>query len=536
MASEKMNSADEINPSDEEVIIKKLERLDTDGKSPEDDENPSNISSEVMVDTENLFRKFYDSLKQQDNGVELLNSIISGAEFDINHVFTEQFIELPYRGWTALHFVCKRDGHSVLKYLLSKGGNPTIETKKGEIPLHIACKYGHHKCVEILLEHDDSLKDKQNKQGLTPLMKAVYRSDTSFKENNYRKTINALVQLGCNVNLSPPSNMTPLHVVAGKWHSTALLKKLIMAGADVNENTDLGSPLMTALCRQRVNTETVIALINSGADVNYSNKYGKSLLHVAVAKSEDICVEKLLCAGAQVNVLDSDGNSPLWIAVCDNNAKIATMLLEYGGDVNFTNRYYNMSLLCKSACDRNNTLFKLLLDHGANVNETTKLGAPPLHYAVDNGDIQKVKLLLSKNCALDDYSAYKDLYNPMNALQIALSHENEEMIKLLMRAGFPVDEFMINLKRLPKNIRENEELVEWIYNYFYSPKTLMHLCQLQLRKTYGTDILKVVENLVSQNFIPQRLADTILMKDLLGKERRSAYDLLFDSFDDYSDC
>lgn len=537
MASEEVNSVEGAAQRDEDVLTDSFKSCGINNQKLDSEDTPCNMRHEKDGEPSacSMTQKFYDSLKRQDSDFELLSSFISDTGIDVNHVFTEQFIELPYRGWTALHFVCKRDGHLMLKYLLGLGADPNLETKKGESPLHIASKHGHYRCVEILLEHDNSLKNKQNIQGLTPLMKAVYRSDTSFKENNYRKTIKALMQSGCNVNLSPPSNMTPLHVVAGKWHGTALLKSLIKAGADVNANTGTSSPLMTALCRQRVNTETVIALIDSGANVNYKNRYGKSLLHVAVAKSEDICVKHLLQAGAEVNVLDSDGNSPLWIAVADNNAKIATMLLEKGSDVNFTNRDYHMSLLCKSACDKNNTLFQLLLDHGANVNESTKLGAPPLHYAVDNGDMQKVKLLLGKNCALDDYSAFKNLYCPMNAFQIALRQGNEEMVKLLLRAGLPLDKHQIQLDRLPKAVREQEELIEWIYNYLYSPRTLKHLCCLQLRSLYGTGILKVVENLVSENFIPQRVADSILLKDLLQRERRSAYDTLYDSFDEYSD-
>ncbi|XP_053399234.1 serine/threonine-protein phosphatase 6 regulatory ankyrin repeat subunit B-like [Mercenaria mercenaria] len=533
MASVEMNSLHENVETDEDVKSKDFDsvgmedlKLEYDGKTIE-----NHFTTEESM--ENVMQKFYESLKEKES-VETLTSFVANSSVDVNHAFTEQFIELPYKGWTALHFVCKRDGHALVKCLLDLGADAKIENKKGESPLHIACKHGHYRCVEILLQHDNSLKDKQNNQGLTPLMKAVYRSDTSFKENNYGKAIDALILAGCDVNLSPPSNMSPLHVVAGKWHSTGLVKKLIKSGADVNANTEKSSPLMTALCRQKVNTETVIVLIDSGADVNYKNKYEKSLLHVAVAKSEDRCVEHLLRAGALVNVVDSDGNSPLWIAVSDNNATIAPMLLDYGGDVNFTNRDYNMSLLCKAACDINNNLFTLLLERGANVDVTTKLGAPPLHYAVDNGSTQKVKLLLSKNCALDDYSAYKDLYNPMNALQIAFTCNNDEMIKLLLRAGFPVEEHQVRLKRLPKNVRENEELVEWIYDFFYSPKTLKHLCRLHLRRVYGTDILKIVESLVKQNFIPQRVADAMLLQDLL-KERRNTHESPFDSFDDYSD-
>lgn len=484
-------------------------------------ENPTGSNGSKNT-PESLMRTFYDSLKVKENCVELVNFLVAKEHVDVNHVFKEHFIELPCNGWTALHFVCKKDNHLLVNCLLDLGADPAIDNKKGESALHIACKLGHYKCAEILLNHDNSLKDMQNNQGLTALMKAIYRSDTSFKENDYRKTIDALVLANCDVNLSPPSNMSPLHVLAGKWNSTFLVKKLITSGANVNANTERSSVLMTALCRQKVNTETVMVLIDSGADVNYKNEYQKSLLHVAVAKSEDICVEHLLLAGAQANVVDLDGLSPLWIAVCDNNVTIAPMLLKYGGDVNFVTDDHSMSLLCKAACDINNKLMKLLLDHGADVNKSTKLGATALHYAVDNMDIEKVKLLLRQNCSLGNYSVFKDLYHPMNALQIAFTHADENMVRLLIRAGVPIEEPQIQLNHLPDGVRLNEELVEWMYDYLYSPKPLSHLCSLQLRSLFGTELMGVVDTLVTENCMPKRLADMILMKDLL-REKNNTY-------------
>lgn len=482
----------------------------------------------------NIIKEFYDSLTDE-NCVELVNSFVRSGKVNVNHIFNENFIDLPNKGRTALHFAGQHGKLQLVKCLLDLGADQCIADKKGEIPLHVVCKHGQYECVQVLLEYDNSLKDKQNKQGLTPLMKAIYRSETVFMVKNYKWTIGILISAGCDTNLCPLSNMSPLHYAAGTWQGTQLVNTLIKAGAEVNRNTDISSPLMTAISKNKtVNTDIVRALINAGADVNYKNPSKRSVLHVAVAKSLDISVKDLLAAGADANSLDSEGISPLWVAVCENNISIAPLLLEYGANVNYAHKQFNMSLLCRASSNGNEKMVKLLLDHNADVNMSTILGATPLHYAVDNNDICIVKLLLSKNCALDNYSSFKDLNNPMNALQIAFSRGDDEMIQLLMLAGFPVFESEINQASLPCTVKEDEELVNWIYKYFYNPQSLQHICRLKLRRLYLTGIIDIVEKLMIDSHIPRRVGELVLMTDLLNAKKIKS-DLCYDEYDDHDD-
>ena len=520
--NQNVDAPDQSKVGEELGTSLKLSSLVNPLKITNNEESHDNKENDEPADApEDNFHALYNSMVEND--FHKLNHLVTERKVDINHDFIEPFIELPYRGWRLVHFLCKKGNVIGLKSVIALGADPTAKTGKGDTALHICSKHGHFECVEYLLTVDDSLKDVQDFQGLTPLLKAMFRCDTVFKEKAYMKTIKALLNAGCNVNLCPDSNYSPLHVVANKWDSTMIIQLLIKAGADVNAIaaqkgpvvTKYQSPLNTALNRQKVNQGAVKLLIDAGANVNYKNLSGKTPLHIAVSKSEDICVRHLLKAGSDPNIADDDGNSPLWIAVSENNIKIAPLLLAYGGNVNFCNKPYRMSLLCKAAFHRYVKMVEILLDHDADVNTQTALGANALHYAVDEGDLRIIKMLLQKNCDMENISLFKDLYNPQTTFQIALGEGNEQVIKLLCEVGCPIREFSLKRERLPRILEGVDELVDWLYNFHYNPRTLLDMSRVYIRKMFGVRLPEVVDALLLENAIPHRVADCILMTDLL---------------------
>ncbi|KAH3829901.1 ankyrin-3-like [Dreissena polymorpha] len=450
--------------------------------------------------------------------------MIQNCLVDENMRFVDPFIlheKQEYHSWTALHIASRKGNSALVSALLSLGANPSFEDKKGENSLHVACKYGHDKCVKILLAENVMLKDKQNKQGLTPLCKALFRLETAFREKDYYKTIDLLIDAGCDVNLCAATNMTPLHLVAKKWSSVKVIKKLITAGADVNAETEESSPLMSALCREKIDSATVAVLIEAGANVNYKNRSGKSVLHVAVAKSEDICVQHLLKAGADVNILDCDGNSPLCIAVDENIIKIAPLLLAHGANVNYTDRKSQWSYLFQATFMTHKPMAKLLLEHNADVNFTfPKTNTPStLHFAVLYGDMEFTKMLLRKNCNFI-YDKFSDscFRNQKNVLQVAMFKGNAKMIKLLLRAGFPLDGGHVNLEDLVAAVQKDADTMEWLMDFIHNPQSLLHLSRMKLRRMCGSDLDKINDKLVQAGYTPRTLAEKILLKDVLDEE------------------
>lgn len=85
---------------------------------------------------------------------------------------------------------------------------------------------------------------------------------------------------------------------------------LIDAGADVNKESVLGTPLMNA-ATNRWNEEIINLLIKYNADVNKTDKNGRTALFYAFSSSNDDIVSLLIRAGADTNIKDKDGRTYL---------------------------------------------------------------------------------------------------------------------------------------------------------------------------------------------------------------------------------
>ncbi|MBR2299807.1 MAG: ankyrin repeat domain-containing protein [Alphaproteobacteria bacterium] len=89
---------------------------------------------------------------------------------------------------------------------------------------------------------------------------------------------------------------------------TELAAVLIDAGADVNKESVLGTPLMNAVTN-RWNEEIIDLLLKYGADVNAQDKNGRTALFYAFSSGNDDLVSLLIQAGANTELKDKDGKT-----------------------------------------------------------------------------------------------------------------------------------------------------------------------------------------------------------------------------------
>ena len=166
-----------------------------------------------------------------------------------------EFIRRKHRGLCAIYVAASNGDLKLIRYLLSDGSDVKAVTPEGETALHIAAKYGAADVVGALLECNVFLKDQQNNQGITALLKAIFNSQQAFK-GNYRRCVQLLLDFGCDPNISSSSSVTALHVAVTKGDS-CLVSKLIEAGANVNTlcKEHKTSPLHYALISKHVNSE-----------------------------------------------------------------------------------------------------------------------------------------------------------------------------------------------------------------------------------------------------------------------------------------
>jgi len=90
----------------------------------------------------------------------------------------------------------------------------------------------------------------------------------------------------------------------------AMLQMLIENGADVNQETPLGTPLMSASTSDW-NADMVDILLKSGAKINQQDKNGRTALFYAQIFNCNEILKMLLQAGADITIKDKNGKTYL---------------------------------------------------------------------------------------------------------------------------------------------------------------------------------------------------------------------------------
>ena len=80
------------------------------------------------------------------------------------------------------------------------------------------------------------------------------------------------------------------------------------------------------------------ALIEAGADIDLQNRYGWTLLHIAIRRDRRDMVEYLLEKGADINKVDGVGWTPLMEAIMDDMPELVKRLLDADADTTIANQ------------------------------------------------------------------------------------------------------------------------------------------------------------------------------------------------------
>ncbi len=351
---------------------------------------------------------------------------------------------------TPLHIAVERGCSDIVASLIkSKKIEINARDNYARTPLHIAAMSNSIDIAESILSKEGVDIDIQDAAGKTPLHYA--------SEESYEGLVDILLLKKAKVDIKDNDDYTPLHYAAHYGHLQTVCS-LVGCTQDINCQDFLGgdTALHFALWQSKDSrlADAILEKYQKNDAIDITDASGRTPLLLAAEYSEQSILEQILGKGANINHKDNDGNTALHYAIhnaytgescctTSNHARVSENE-EYGVDNredNYKSGHTNANLLIstfykeidkrtreeadekeadKKEADstdlignamkkadekkldgdvRNKFIKKYAMDKF--INAKNKDGFTPIFFAVENGDIQVVKLLLEKGADIN---------------------------------------------------------------------------------------------------------------------------------------
>ena len=176
--------------------------------------------------------------------------------------------------------------------------------------------------------------------------------------------------------------------------------------------------------------------LDAGVDVNEESSTGLTPLHYAASSGHNDIVELLIERGANVNATDSGkGATPLDYAHWRDHEEVIETLNAHNAQREHEKGAKGIdhsSLIHDAALDGDIDEVQRQLDAGVDPNLKSSKGATPLFYAVYEGHLEIVELLITRGA---DVNA---VYLNNSVLDQAHSYDDQEIVELLETHGAEV--------------------------------------------------------------------------------------------------
>ena len=237
-----------------------------------------------------------------------------------------------HNGETPLFKAIEFGHDQVAEELIISGANLEIRNVFQETPLHFASLLNNTKIVQLLLERKPNLHEAKDRDGNTPLFKAIFAGLEQVAEQ--------LIMSGADLT-TRNNHQHGLLQLASCMGNTKIVQLLLERKPNLEAIDDDGD---TPLCDAIIwgHYEIVKLLHGAGASLNATSKNGKTLLHKAASSNclsrEDNkrIVEFLLENKANIAAKDNDKNIPLHDAGL-SNCHIVKLLIDGGSNLDAKN-------------------------------------------------------------------------------------------------------------------------------------------------------------------------------------------------------
>ncbi|KAF5660277.1 Mg2+ transporter like zinc transport [Fusarium heterosporum] len=330
-------------------------------------------------------------------------------------------------GMNALHLACRYGHVKVAECLINSGANLDSCEAQGCTPFHVACMYGQLEVVELLWEKGPKSQiSDENSFSNQALQMAVI--------NNRLTTIQWLLEHGADISHQVgEAKKTALHY-ASAYGLVEVVKLLLAHKANIHVvDAYLNTPLLEACWDPQPDIFTL--LHDEGALASHVNIHDRNGFHAVILSDEPFCehhkaVLKLLVGvGADINKRDQYGFSALYLASRDGKGEIVECLLDLGADVNQKSTLIGSTALMEACCSPFLGPVEVLLRRGADLTPVNHHGMTALTLACVKGHLTHVEALMRKG--IDVTVCNREGHRPLCA---AAEHGHTDIVLRILKS------------------------------------------------------------------------------------------------------
>jgi len=265
---------------------------------------------------------------------------------------------------------------------------------------------------------------------------------SSIRKNETKAILKTIEQENFDIDSYNRRGYTALHIAAQNDSLEAAMI-LLENGADpLLHKKDDPSRTPLEIAANYNKPKIVEFLARNGGYSSGHTTDGWSLLHRSCEKDRSTIVEALINAGADCNEKTGNGSTPLLIAIAQHKTNTAKVLLKFPAVFKTLNDNYvatdkdKRKALHWALENDDLELIKIMISKGANINIEDATGKTPLFYAIDSGNIEIIKLIIEYggdvNYNSEQYGSSLLYASNSKALR---DEEKAEVIKILINHG-----------------------------------------------------------------------------------------------------
>lgn len=370
--------------------------------------------------------------------------------------------EVDEEGNTLLHYAAEMNDADLITFFVIKGADSELKNYKGDTPLHVAINNNSYDAAKVLAAIGGNLFAK-NMEGVSALDAGLKKNNTYydlfittksgelrdvdgnsivhyFVQTKNLKGVQTCIKKGIPISVTNTALKTPLDMAfedLNDYNSVEIAAALILAGADevetdfayfqnavasrnVNQRFDDGQ---TPLHLSSILGHTAIAtyLLENGAATSVQDSSGATPLHEAIRYGNLEIARILLESGANVNAKDNLGKTPIMLIVPkDKIEQTYALLIRHNADLNEKDMFGDTVLHNAAMLHVGSNIIGILTSSGADINSRNKEGVTPLEIAIQQKDVETVRLLTAAGASIHTQDTNGD-----SPLTLALAADTE---------------------------------------------------------------------------------------------------------------